>query len=89
MALEKWWYNTIYHSGTKIFSFEALYGYPPPNLHSYVLGTSANETLDQNLKRREQILTLFKGNLELAQRCIKQHIIERKFQEGDWVYLML
>jgi hypothetical protein len=36
LPLEKWWHNTTYHSFTKMFRFEALYGYPTPSI-SYVL----------------------------------------------------
>lgn len=48
-------YNTTVHSATKISSFEALYGFPPPKLASYVPGTSNNIEVDQQLQSRDQI----------------------------------
>lgn len=43
LALAEWWYDTSYHTSLKLTPFEALYGYPPPKLISYVPGTSANQ----------------------------------------------
>jgi hypothetical protein len=31
----EWWYNTTYHSATKMIPFEAVYGRPPPILSTY------------------------------------------------------
>ena len=32
LAMAEWWYNTTYHTAIKMSPFEALYGYPPPQL---------------------------------------------------------
>lgn len=32
LSLAEWWYNTNYHSSLKTTPFQALYGYPPPQL---------------------------------------------------------
>ena len=40
LALTKYCYNTSYHSSTKTTPFEATYGYPPPSLTDYILGST-------------------------------------------------
>lgn len=32
IALAKWCYNTLVHSGTGLIPFEVLYGRPPPTI---------------------------------------------------------
>jgi hypothetical protein len=50
LPLAEWWYNTNHHSSTGLTPFEAVYGYAPPSLLSYVPGTSANLAVDSQLK---------------------------------------
>jgi hypothetical protein len=71
--MAKWWYNTNHHFSTGFTPFEALYGYPPPRLLSYVLGTTANAAVDNQLKSREQIIHLLKDNLTKAQSRMKTY----------------
>lgn len=47
-------------------------------LLSYVSGTTANDSLDQHLRTREQILILVKDNLDLAQSKMKQYADKHK-----------
>lgn len=68
LAFAKWWYNTSYHPSIKLIPFEALYGYSPPQLLFYVPGTSANNTVDQTLQTKYQIIKLLKENLENAKK---------------------
>ena len=42
-------YNTSLHSSTKVTLFEALYGIPPPSLHTYVPRTSKLQVVDTYL----------------------------------------
>lgn len=89
----EWWYNTTYHTTTKMTHFEALYGYPPRNLLSFVPSTSSNVAVDKFLCTREQIINLLKENLTEAQNRMKIYAdkqrIERQLEVGDWVYLRL
>ncbi|KAG6518817.1 hypothetical protein ZIOFF_022298 [Zingiber officinale] len=89
----EWWYNTTYHSATKITPFEAVYGCIPPSVSSYTRGSTNVHQVDQNLRTRDQILQLLKNNLCDAQARIKQladmHRSEREFAIGDWVFLKL
>lgn len=47
--------------------FEALYDYASLPLLSYVSGTSNNEVVDSSLHTREQIKSILKDNLSVAQ----------------------
>ena len=51
------------------------------------------EAVDNHLQSRQQVMSLLKQNLLLAQERMKvqvdKHRLERSFSEGDWVYLRL
>jgi hypothetical protein len=93
LPMAEWWYNTNHHSSTRFTPFEAVYGYSPPTLLSYVPGTSTNLAMDSQLKDRNTIVNLLKEHLHQARNRIKSHAdkhrTEREFQVGDWVYLHL
>lgn len=93
LPMAKWWYNTSYHTSTKLSPFEALYGYPPPKVTAYVPSTASKDAADQLLRTHDQIRTLLKENLDLAQQKMKLYAYrkrtEREFKERDWVYLRL
>jgi hypothetical protein len=93
LPMAEWWYNTNHHSATGMTPFEAVYGYPPPSLISYVPGTTANLAVDAQLKDRNSIINLLKEHLHKARNQMKIQAdktrTERVFQEGDWVYLRL
>jgi hypothetical protein len=40
LPLSEWWYNTSYHTTTRMIPFEAVYGQKPPLVLSYLPGTS-------------------------------------------------
>lgn len=42
----EWCYSTTIPSSFDMNPFEALYGFPPPRLSAYVLGTSTNSIVD-------------------------------------------
>ena len=98
--MAEFWFNTNYHTATKLTPFEALYGTAPPRLLDYVPGTAPppfdrqqTAAVDTLLHSRQQMLSLLKQNLVDAQARMKQqsdlHRTEREFQIGDWVYLRL
>lgn len=60
IPLAEWLYNTNQHSSTEITPFEALYGYPPPRLLTYIPGLTKVEVVEQILMTREQILHILK-----------------------------
>jgi len=93
LPMAEWWYNTNHHSSTGLTPFQAIYGYSPPSLLSYVPGTSANLAVDTQLQDRNAIINTLKENLQLAQNRMKVYAdknrSEREFEVGDWVYLRL
>jgi hypothetical protein len=93
LAMAEYWYNTNYHASSQFTPFEILYGRKPTRLVEFVPGTTRNQAVEENLKSREQILSLLKHNLLAAQerqkyQYDKKHT-ERSFNVGDWVYLRL
>jgi hypothetical protein len=40
LPLPEWWYNTSYHTTTRMTPFEEVYGHKPPLVLSYLPGTS-------------------------------------------------
>ena len=93
LYLAEFWFNTNYHTATKLTPFEALYGTAPPRLLDYVPGTTQVAAVDTLLHSRQQMLALLKLTLVVAQARMKQqsdlHRTKREFHIGDWVYLRL
>ena len=93
LPLAEFWFNTNFHSSLKLTPFEALYGYPPPKLVDYVLGTTRVAAVDSLLQDRQQLFSLLKSNLAAAQERMKwfadKKRVDRSFAVGDWVYLRL
>jgi RNase H-like domain found in reverse transcriptase/Reverse transcriptase (RNA-dependent DNA polymerase)/Integrase zinc binding domain/Retroviral aspartyl protease/Ty3 transposon capsid-like protein/Integrase core domain/Chromo (CHRromatin Organisation MOdifier) domain len=93
LALAEWWYNTNYHTAIKTTPFEALYGYAPPQLPMGSLPKGSNQTVNELLADRQQIMKRLKEHLTQAQARMKKYAdlkrTERSFNVGDWVYLKL
>jgi hypothetical protein len=93
LPLVEWWYNTSYHTATRMTPFEAVYGQKQPSVLSYLPGVSKVQAVDKTLTVREAILRTLKENLVMAQNHIKQQANqgspERQFAEEDNVFLRL
>jgi hypothetical protein len=93
LPLVEWWYNTSYHTPTRMTPFEAIYGQKTPSVLSYLPGVSKVQAVDQMLTVRETILCTLKENLIMAQNHMKQRadqgLFEHQFEEGDQVFLRL
>ncbi|KAJ4811165.1 polyprotein [Rhynchospora pubera] len=93
LSLAEWWYNTSYHSALQCTPFQALYGYPPPQLPMGTPPKSQVEAVNELLKSRYQTLQELKQHLHKAQERMKRQAdkkrSERKLQVGSWVYLKL
>jgi hypothetical protein len=89
----EWWYNTSYHNSLAMTPFQALYGFPPPQVNEVVLPDDANEEAADFLQKRQLANELIKDNLTKEQSRTKKyadkHRKERHFQQGDMVYLKL
>lgn len=83
LPLAEWWYNTSFHSASKMTPYEVVYGVPPPQLTSYIPGTTKIQAVAKELKTQDQILSLLKENLIAAQVRMKKqadlHRSERVF----------
>jgi hypothetical protein len=90
LPLVEWWYNTSYHTTTRMTPFEAVYGQKPPLVLSYMLGVSKVKTVDQKLTVREAILYTLKENLVMDHNRMKkqvdQSLSEQQFAKGDQVF---
>jgi hypothetical protein len=49
LPLDECWYNTSYHTATRMTPFEAVYGKNPPSVLSYLLGVLKVQAIDQML----------------------------------------
>jgi hypothetical protein len=49
LPLAEWWYNTSYHTTTRVTSFEAIYGHNPPLVLSYSPSVSNVSVVYQTL----------------------------------------
>jgi Chromo (CHRromatin Organisation MOdifier) domain len=93
LPLAQWWYNSNFHRSIQTTYFQALYGFPPPQLSLGHPPRSNIEAVDSFLRDRHRIITQLKENLVHAKNRMKkfadQHRTERHFDKGDWVYLKL
>lgn len=91
--MAEYWFNSNFYTSLKLTPFEALYGFPPPTLQSYIPGTTRVDALDSLLCQRAAVLATLKGHLAAVQEKMKfqadKHRQDRSFNVGDWVYLRL
>uniref|UniRef100_A0A2N9GVS5 Integrase catalytic domain-containing protein n=1 Tax=Fagus sylvatica TaxID=28930 RepID=A0A2N9GVS5_FAGSY len=84
LPLAEYWFNTNYHTSTKLSPFEALYGYLPPRLIEFVPGLTRVAAVEDLLEHRQQVVGLLEHNLVAAQARMKQqadkHRSEREFE---------
>jgi len=72
LPLAKWWYNTSFHTATKMNPFMALYGYHPPSITSYFRKNYKVKVVEDHAEHQKQALQLLKDNLTLVQNRMKQ-----------------
>jgi hypothetical protein len=93
LPLVEWWYNTSFHTATKMTPFMELYGYHPPSITSSLKEKYKVQAVEDHIENQQQVLQILKDNLNMAQNRMKQqadqHHSERSFEVGDWVFLRL
>ena len=93
LHLGEYCYNTSFHMSIQMSPFMALYGYDAPNFLDLLFGDSRVPKAKDMLQECQDIMRSLKENLQKAQNQQKQyadqHRVERFFEVGDMVYLML
>jgi hypothetical protein len=62
LPLAEWWYNTSFHTSLKCTPFEALYGYPPPQI-SEIMIPGPESTATEFLQQKHHMIAKLKENL--------------------------
>jgi hypothetical protein len=65
LPLAEWWYNTLFHTATKMTPFMALYGYHPPSITSSLKDKSKVQAVEDHIKHKQQVLQILKDNLTM------------------------
>lgn len=91
LPMAEWWYNTSFHTSLKMTPFQALYGFPPPQVAEMFLVDDNVETANAMLQNREQANQIIKENLQQAQdrmvHFANRNRSDRELEVGDMVYL--
>jgi len=58
--LAEWWYNTSFHTTTKMTPFMALYGYHTPSITSFSRENSKVQEVEDHIEHQEQVLGVAK-----------------------------
>lgn len=91
LSMAEWWYNTSFHTALKMTPFQALYGFPPPQVGEMFLLEDNAEDATTMLHRRHQANEVIRDNLLQAQERMKHFAdkgrSERTLHVGDVVYL--
>ena len=53
LPLAEWWYNTSFHTTTKMTPFMALYGYQPPSITSYLRENSKVQAVEHHIEHQQ------------------------------------
>ena len=72
LHLVEWWYNSTCHTTTKMSSFEALYGYPPPAAREHVINNFKVPAARDYLPTSDEVICILKKHLEQAGNHMKQ-----------------
>ncbi|XP_019155240.1 PREDICTED: uncharacterized protein LOC109152121 [Ipomoea nil] len=79
IALAEHWYNTNFHCSLQSTPFQALYGYPPPQIAVNASARAIDESSEQWVQERMSFLAVMRD----------RNRSERTLQVGDWVFLKL
>jgi hypothetical protein len=86
-------YNTNFRMSIGMTPFQALYGYDAPTLVDFIFGERRSPKAKDCITESQEILKVLKENMQTTQNRQKmsadKHMIERKFEVGDLVFLRL
>ena len=71
LSLAEFWYNTSFHTTAKTIPFCIGYGWDPPSLLTYEVGSSIFLAVDQQLLNSDAILVELRQHLHRAQQRMK------------------
>ena len=71
LAIAEYWYNTNYHSSSRMNLFEIVYGQAPPIHLPFLLGESKVAVVARSLQKRADMLLFLKIHLMHAQHRMK------------------
>ena len=74
LYMAEFWFNTNYHTSTKMSPFETFYGFSPPWVLDYVSGLTKVVAVDAVLHDSIIILDLLKQNLVSTQARTKTQV---------------
>ncbi|KAL9459691.1 hypothetical protein AB3S75_002985 [Citrus x aurantiifolia] len=93
LLMAEYWFNTNFHTATKLTLFEAVYGRAPPSYIMYKLRDSNVNLLDRSLQDRDKMIQLLRENLIQSQHRMKQIVdamrTDQEFKVGNVVFLHL
>jgi hypothetical protein len=93
LSLAELWYNTGYHTALEQTPFQALYGFPPPQVTEAILPGYVSEEARGILQDRQHATQIIRESLLKAKDRMRKYANrrrkEREFQEGDMVYLRI
>jgi hypothetical protein len=65
LPFAKWWYNTFYHTSSKMSLFMGLYGYRPTSITSTLRGKPMVQVMKDHIQHLQDIIHLLKDNLAI------------------------
>lgn len=69
--MEKWWYNTTYHTSIKMSLTEVHYGFPSTSISYFYKDKSKVQEIESHIEKTKETLTIHKEDLQLVQNMIK------------------
>jgi hypothetical protein len=78
LHLAEWWYNSTYHTSTKMTPFQNLYGYKPPSWKELATNHIKFASVKDHLDENQKILQLLKENLTVARNQMKQQVDQNR-----------
>ena len=93
LHITEWWYNSTYHTSTKMTPFHALYSYEPPKWKEFDITQKIILVVKEQLEEKQKVFQTLREDLNITRNQMKQqadrHRNEREFELGDWVFSRL